>query len=148
MKTFDAHFVGELDLHLRADGRTWSLLAPFEFYASRIGVIIVPRDFVTDLASIPRLFWNILPPFGKYQEAAVIHDWCYRNHLFTRSRCDRILLLGMKLCCVPRWQRVVIFLAVRALGWIAWRDEKRRLFRPHISTTEHYRGHHYMHTHD
>ncbi|WP_250530524.1 DUF1353 domain-containing protein, partial [Caballeronia sp. ATUFL_F1_KS4A] len=28
--------------------------------------VIVPTGFVTDLASIPRIFWSVLPPDGDY----------------------------------------------------------------------------------
>lgn len=87
------------------------------------GIIIVPAGFVTDLASIPRLFWNILPPFGKYTEAAVVHDWVYRQHLFPRATCDAILLEAMQLCGVNWISRQLIYRNVRAFGWAAWRAE-------------------------
>lgn len=38
-------------------------------------VISVPAGYRTDFASIPRFFWRILPPIGKYGKAAVVHDW-------------------------------------------------------------------------
>jgi len=87
------------------------------------GIITVPAGFVTDLASIPRLFWNILPPFGKYTEAAVVHDWVYRNHLFPRAICDAILLEAMQLCGVNWISRQIIYRNVRAFGWAAWGTE-------------------------
>jgi hypothetical protein len=31
--------------------------------------------FPTDLASVPRIFWALLPPHGVYEQAAVLHDW-------------------------------------------------------------------------
>jgi hypothetical protein len=38
-------------------------------------VILVPVNFQTDLASIPRIFWALFPPFGKYIRASIIHDY-------------------------------------------------------------------------
>jgi hypothetical protein len=87
------------------------------------GVIVVSAGFVTDLASIPRLFWDILPPFGKYTEAAVIHDWLYRCHLFPRAICDAVLLEAMQLCGVGWISRQIIYRNVRAFGWAAWAAE-------------------------
>ena len=87
----------------------------------------MPTDFVTDLASIPKLFWNLLPPFGKYTEAAVLHDYLYRTHLVERVDADDILLEAMTLCRVPQWQRLLIYCAVRLFGGIAWRDDGRRI---------------------
>lgn len=40
-------------------------------------IIRVPAGFVTDFASIPRAFWVVLPPTGKYGKAAVVHDYLY-----------------------------------------------------------------------
>lgn len=36
--------------------------------------IVVPSGFPTDLASIPRIFWSLLPANGWWEKAAVIHD--------------------------------------------------------------------------
>lgn len=43
-------------------------------YVGKTEVIHIPSDFVTDLASVPRIFWAILPPTGVYERAAVLHD--------------------------------------------------------------------------
>lgn len=88
-----------------------------------LGTIVVTAGFITDLASIPRLFWDILPPFGKYTEAAVIHDWLYRHHLFPRAACDAVLLEAMQLCRVGWISRQLIYRNVRAFGWAAWAAE-------------------------
>lgn len=107
------------------DGFNWRLDTGLRFKPSFGAVIRVPSGFVTDLASIPRFFWNILPPFGKYTSAAILHDWLYRRHLGTRAQADAYLLEGMSACgvgCLPRW---TIYLAVRSFGWSAWRDDER-----------------------
>lgn len=39
----------------------------------------IPTGFPTDLASVPRIFWGLIPPTGVYEKAAVLHDWmCLR----------------------------------------------------------------------
>jgi len=53
----------------------WTLLAPLSYTSDDGTVYTAPVGFKTDLASIPRIFWTILPPFWKYARAAVIHDW-------------------------------------------------------------------------
>ena len=124
-------FLTHLLLTPLPDGRNWRVESPFA-YACAGGQVhfTVPTGFRTDLASIPRLFWNILPPFGKYTEAAVLHDWLYRTHLVSRPQADALLLEAMTLCRVPAWQRVVIYGAVRLFGWSAWHNEKRWEPRP------------------
>ena len=37
--------------------------------------IVVPAGYRTDFASIPRIFWRLMPPGGQYREAAVVHDY-------------------------------------------------------------------------
>jgi hypothetical protein len=37
--------------------------------------LIVPSGFDTDLASVPRAFWALVPPSGAYEQAAVLHDY-------------------------------------------------------------------------
>lgn len=44
-------------------------------YVGADDVITIPSDFDTDLATVPRLFWALLPPNGSYERAAVVHDW-------------------------------------------------------------------------
>lgn len=61
------------------DGRTlWALTEELVYWPSNEHIpIIVPRGFVTDLASIPRPLWSWLPPDGPWAKAAVIHDYLY-----------------------------------------------------------------------
>lgn len=53
--------------------------------------IVVPRGFLTDLASVPKTFRNILDINGVARSPAVLHDWLYTSHLFDRGRCDDLL---------------------------------------------------------
>ncbi|EDV2652081.1 DUF1353 domain-containing protein [Salmonella enterica subsp. diarizonae] len=96
----------------------WRVYEPFEFYLSddSSDVISVPAGFVTDLATVPRIFWILLPPDGKYAKAAIIHDYLYDNALRTKYEADRIFLDGMKVLGVPRWKRTIMYLAVRLFG--------------------------------
>lgn len=44
-------------------------------YVGAQQVLTIPGDYATDLATVPRLFWTVLPPHGVYEKAAVLHDW-------------------------------------------------------------------------
>jgi Protein of unknown function (DUF1353) len=52
-------------------------------------VIVVPAGFVTDFASTPRALWSVIPPTGRYQLAAVVHDFLYWDQVARASRLTR-----------------------------------------------------------
>ncbi|HII0646390.1 TPA: DUF1353 domain-containing protein [Salmonella enterica subsp. enterica serovar Yopougon] len=112
-----SHFTTPAILEM-LDHYLWRVHEPFEFYLSddNSDVISVPAGFVTDLASVPRIFWTLLPPDGKYAKAAIIHDYLYDNALRTKKEADRIFLDGMTILGVPEWKRIVMYLAVRIFG--------------------------------
>jgi hypothetical protein len=76
----------------------------------------VPAGFVTDFATVPRPLWCILPPFGKYTKAAVLHDYLY-SICAGRRKADETFMRAMKVDGAHWWQRWSIYLAVRAFGW-------------------------------
>ncbi len=112
------------------DGRRWRLKRPFEFIFLLDGErssIMVHEDFITDFASIPRIFWAIIGgPWGKYGKAAVIHDYLYKYGLYTRKIDDRIFLLGMQILNTKDWREILIYYAVRIGAWKAWNDHRKK----------------------
>lgn len=57
-------------------GEEYVLERPLVYQGQR-EKFIVPAGFTTDLASVPKFLWWILPPFGRHSRAAVLHDWLY-----------------------------------------------------------------------
>lgn len=60
----------------------WSTLAPLRYESVLIGgrVIVIPSDFVTDLASVPRLPLLWLAVGGRGIRSSVVHDWAYQRN--------------------------------------------------------------------
>lgn len=84
--------------------------------------IDVPAGFETDFASVPQLFWNILPPTGSYGKAAVIHDFLYRTRgIATRAQADAVFLEAMTFLNVGWWTRQIIYWGVRLGGRSSYR---------------------------
>lgn len=110
------------------DERKWRIVEPFDYIATFGTIswtISVPVDFITDFASIPRAFWSILPPTGRYGKAAVIHDFLYiqanakipgTEIEIVKAMADRIFYDAMGVLGVPQWQRVVMYTAVSMFG--------------------------------
>ena len=42
-------------------------------------IIVVPKGFTTDGASVPRLLWPILSPLGDLRYGAIVHDFGYQH---------------------------------------------------------------------
>ena len=112
-----------------SDGKTWIILNDFAYEIGEEGsgdIINVPIGTYTDFASIPRSLWAVFPRWGKYGNAAVIHDWMYWDQSRSRKEADDIFLEGMEVLEVPAWKRKTIYRAVRMFGGFAWRSNKRR----------------------
>lgn len=110
------------------DGRRWVLREEFSYdigYEGSGKSIIVPVGFITDFASIPRLFWMIYPKWGKYGNAAVVHDYLYWEHFFSRKRTDKIFLEGMEVLGVSKFDRGVIYNFVKFFGKGSWESNKK-----------------------
>lgn len=122
-----SRFTDALVVSPLADGKTWVLLRSFGYEVGAEGsgdVIDSKLGFMTDFASIPRIFWIILPKWGKYGNAAVIHDWLYWSQERSRAESDQIMFEAMGILAVPAWQRYPIYWAVRIFGFIAWGRNK------------------------
>jgi hypothetical protein len=118
----------------------YALGLPITFVRSDGRVLTAPAGMTTDLASIPRVAWSLLPPDGPWAYGAAIHDDCYRTRgsfvwawphstktfvglegpPLTRADCDETFRQTMVALRVEDWKRVVIFEAVRVGGSQGW----------------------------
>lgn len=82
--------------------------------------ITVPDTFVTDLASVPRLFWTLFPPDGKWMKAAVLHDYlCETKGIggkYPSKQVHKIFREAMESQGVNRFDRTCIYTAVATFG--------------------------------
>ena len=67
----------------------------------------------------------MLPPFGNYQLAAIVHDFLYWDQACTREQADALLRAAMAESRVDPVKRDVVWQAVRRFGQTAW-DENAR----------------------
>lgn len=126
----------------------WRVIESFKFYVGdeldRTWVV-VPAGFLTDGASVPWPFWSILPPWGVYGQAAVVHDilcetLTYHVHeiptKIDRKRADRIFKEAMIVANVPTWKRRLLYLGVRAYATIKplipWSRAKRTAHKQYL----------------
>lgn len=115
-------FSGALTLTWLPDGRNWRVAAPIVY-----DTITVPIGFETDGASVPRPLWWILPSWGTYSPAAVLHDYlCTRLEAGTPdsaaptwSAADAIFYQAMIELGTGATMRWLMWAAVRIYGVLA-----------------------------
>lgn len=104
----------------------WRLTRIF-LYINPPVYVKVPRGFVTNGASIPKLAWSLIgsPWSGRYARGAVIHDFLYFSQMTTRYKADRIFYRAMQILGVPFLKRWVMYQSVRLVAWICWNERKK-----------------------
>jgi hypothetical protein len=112
-----------------SDGGNWILQSPVIYeLGKKTHVVIVPRGFVTDFASIPKplqILRGILPTSDRYGVAALVHDYLYWRQDCTREQADNIMEIAMMQAGVSLLERKVIREGVRQFGQSAW-DANRK----------------------
>ena len=94
-------------------------------YRTKEYIIKVPKGFVTDYASIPKLLRVIVLPYGKHSGASVVHDWLYSSNCnldISREKADKIFLEILKEEKVSFLLRALMYFAVRKFGKSRFRN--------------------------
>ena len=98
---------------------------------------LVPKLFLSDGLSIPRLFRSIFSKSPSYIYAGIAHDYCYRilPHKMTRKQADKLFLKIMEGYGVGLFTRRAIYRAVRIGARKSWRVKF-----PKYSSNNHHEG--------
>lgn len=128
-------FTTELYLSDTGNGRTFIVRRPLRYVYKLKYRVHVHHGFETDLASIPRWLTIIVPKLGRFNSAAVIHDFMYRNgyvmnfsrdpvqkQSINRKQADDIFLDAMEYSGVGYLRRKLIYFGVRSVGWRYWNE--------------------------
>jgi hypothetical protein len=119
-------FMSELDTRAAGNGE-WVLLSDFQakvFMADGDEEwITVPKGFVTDLASVPRL--PLMHWFfgGRARRSAVLHDYLYVERR-QRSFADEVFFVSMRNEEGPL-VRFAMYMGVRLGGWTAYVNKQK-----------------------
>lgn len=109
-------FAEPLQAELLTDRKTWRLLAPFSYLDPDHGLIVVPADFETDFASVPRvpIIFDLVGAYG--HAAAVLHDWLYRSGMLARKDADEVFYNALRSSGIARWRTWIMWAGVRIGG--------------------------------
>lgn len=107
------------------NSRQWVLVEPLEYQADH-DHFMVPKGFVTDFASVPRVVAWLIPRYGRWTPAAILHDYLWseaRAGRFNKPDADGIFNQALRELGVPFLRRWLMWTAVRWAGgpktWLA-----------------------------
>ena len=119
-----SHFKTRLVLEVVDEG--WQLTQPFVYHSELLNRDIeVPTGYVTDLASVPRLFRFIVPVANaKNRRAAVVHDYLCTNPeglVKDQKQADQVFKEALGVVGVGRFRSAALYYPVRTFqsikGW-------------------------------
>lgn len=119
-------FLSKLEVEY-IDGENWILTAPLVYQTTGGDTWEVPEHFVTDYASIPRLLWTLVGDPDSCGPAAVLHDYLYRTGIVSRAEADRLFYEALGDLGMRASKRYVMWLALRAAGWTAYRPSVQKV---------------------
>lgn len=95
----------------------FEILESFTYYSNiyKGFEISIPKGYRTNFASVPRIFWPIVPPIGRYSKATVVHDYLidYINeHDLNIHQVNRLFKEAMEVSGVNWFYRNIMFISV------------------------------------
>ena len=101
----------------RVKNHVWEVIGGFSIHIDRTNEsIVIPNNFKTDLASIPRLAYTLFPRSDEYDLAATVHDYLYSIGKYPRKTCDNVFKDLLILSKVKKKIANLMYMAVRTFG--------------------------------
>jgi hypothetical protein len=119
MKQFNGDIILE-----ELDNGSWRLQDDFSYEDDYIQVTI-KSNFITDGASIPKLFWSVVgnPLENDLLKPAIIHDGLYNLMHQPRLECDKLLKEMLLFNGTSKMKAYFIYYAVRLFGGSHWKKD-------------------------
>lgn len=85
---------------------------------------VIPKGFICDFASIPRLFWSIYPPDGNHRYPSIPHDMGYKAEIM-REFMDRLFKKLLAKSDTPKQVQRVFYSNVSLFGRFVYMGHKK-----------------------
>jgi len=111
------------------DDRNWQLMSTLTYQGKQDHFVVRP-GMHTDFASVPRVFVWLLPRYGRYTKAAILHDYLWREEVpkgLKRADADGIFRRAMRELGVAFLRRWMMWTAVRTAAFFKGGGRKRWL---------------------
>lgn len=115
----------------------WQLTRDFRFTfripgSRSLRTLTAPRGMCTDLASVPKLLWPIVGPYGDHLGASIIHDYLFmawtdfyqKPERWMLEYANRVMYAGMEIDQVDDDTQRRIYNAVNSvIGWLIFKHK-------------------------
>lgn len=120
-------FLSKLDIQAERPD-FWSVASELVWCDPTYGRLVVPKGFLTDLASIPRALRNLpaFDPDGLSRRPAVVHDWLYQVQSHPKLWCDGFLRDAMIAEGCSKADAEAFYEAVHLFGQSSWDADHAR----------------------
>jgi hypothetical protein len=124
-------FRTRLDLLALDEPGMWAVDSPLVWFDPTFGLITVDAGEMTDLASVPMIFRNVLDVNGRSRRPAVLHDHVYRiGHTdagvkLSRAQCDDLLYRALIAEGASAIVARTYWSGVRMGGWVPWNKYRK-----------------------
>ncbi len=122
-----AGFLTELDVRLKDDDTIWEILSPLIYESDIIGKIKVPKGFLTDFASVPRIPIAYRLYGDRAHRESVLHDYLYCIDSVpqaTYSQANNVFFEAMTVRGKPWGVRHAMYWGVVLGGWPHYHKRK------------------------
>ena len=121
--------------------REWKFMEDWTFVLPDGTTGFIPKGFVFDGASIPKLFRNIISPTGILFISSIFHDFGYKNgyiwiikkdvqikHPFMKTRNDFDKLLKAIAIQITNYNILskASYYILKWMGWLAWNNYRKK----------------------
>ena len=111
--------VVKLDIKSRQGLPLYRVMNTARYYSESLDkVFTIPKGFVTDFATIPKLLQWLFPSGGEYKWECVLHDVFYdvTSVDITREEADNVFKGAMEASGIGWWKVWCLYNAVRVFG--------------------------------
>jgi hypothetical protein len=123
-----SRFLTELDAKLKpCSDSIWIIETPLIYESDLVGLIVVPKCFETDFASVPRIPIAYMAFGDRAHREAVLHDYLYRidsEPQVTFMQANKVFLEAMELRGKGFFTRWAMYMGVVAGGIFSFHKKK------------------------
>lgn len=102
-------------------GGKWFLtVEALHFRVGNIVTIVVPKYFITDLASVPQYLQWLVPVTDDHVQASIVHDYLCNLKILSRAAADGLFFDLLTAAGVKGWKRWAMYFAVRIGAFLPW----------------------------